>query len=108
MMLLAQTNKAGTADALLWIGLLILVVIVGSLVVVALRRKMLDNASADQETITMSDLRAMVEKGQLSQDEYDVMRAKMAKKASDAAMNDPKVQAQLSKLRAARKPKPGA
>ncbi len=62
-------------DALIWSGVLILVVIVFGLVVMAMRRRLLDKGSAMDETgVLLRDLRAALERGDLTRGEYDSAR----------------------------------
>jgi hypothetical protein len=107
MLVLAQSQGSSSQafEAAMWALALIVLVLLGSLGVVFLRRKVLSKDGGGTEVITMSDLRTMRDSGQLSQEEYDTMRAKMAKKVSESASKDPKIQAQLEQLRGARKNK---
>jgi hypothetical protein len=95
----AQPSGSQAAQVGMWVGLLIVLVVVGSIVVVALRRRMLSKDDVASEVLTLSDLRTMRDKGLLSTEEYDAMRARMTQRAKDAALNDPKVRAQLDALR---------
>lgn len=107
---LAQGSPPATSSqamqVAMWVGVLIVLVVAGSMVALWLRRRMLAKDNAGQEMLTLSDLRAMRDRGQLSSEEYDAMRAKMAQKAGEAVAKDPKVQAQLEALRKARAKKP--
>jgi len=95
----AQPSTAQAAQVGMWVGLLIVLVVVGSIVVLALRRRMLSKDDAAGAVLTLSDLRTMRDKGLLSSEEYDAMRARMTQRAKDAALSDPKVRAQLDALR---------
>ncbi|MGD1917254.1 MAG: hypothetical protein ACFCBV_13855 [Phycisphaerales bacterium] len=86
---LAQAGRGSGQDLgqfLLWVGILIVVVVIGTLGLLMLRRRL--GASGDQGHdgfSAMEQMRAMVERGEMSQEEFDQVRKSMAAKIrSDA------------------------
>jgi|SRR6185295_7846088 len=84
---LAATPDSGTGQAVLWIGILIVVAILGGLIMMAVRRRILSKDSLDDGTTSLMDqLRAMRDRGQISPEEYEAtrrtMREKMARSVS--------------------------
>lgn len=61
-----------------WLGLLIVVTVVGGLVVLALRKRMLAKASpAADEASLMDSLRAMRDRGEMTSEEFEATRRAM-------------------------------
>lgn len=70
------------SSVLLWVGVLIAVILVGSLGVFALRRSVLGDAPASGDDAGLMDqMRRMVERGEMTQDEYDKARRTIVEKA---------------------------
>lgn len=79
MTVLANTP---VTSVLLWVGVLIAVILVGSLGVFALRRSVLgDAAPGGDDAGLMERMRRMVERGEMTQDEYDAARRSIVEKA---------------------------
>lgn len=80
-LLLAESSKSST-QALLYIGIIIFVTIAGGFIVLMMRRRLLSpqDASADHAGI-MDSLRAMRDRGELSQAEFEAARRSMIEKA---------------------------
>lgn len=69
-------------SVLLWVGVLIAVILVGSLGVFALRRSVLGDPSTGADDAGLMDrMRRMVEGGEMTQDEYDRARRAIVEKA---------------------------
>lgn len=78
MQLLAATPTSGV---LLWVGVLIVLAMVGGLVMVLVRRSMLGEPPDSGDAGLMEQLRGMVERGEMTQDEYDLARRKIVERA---------------------------
>ncbi len=78
MELLAATPTSGV---LLWVGVLIVVAMVGGLVMVLVRRSMLGEPPDSGDAGLMEQLRGMVERGEMTQEEYDLARRKIVERA---------------------------
>lgn len=78
-------------DTLIWVVVLIALILVGSLGVFALRRSILgDPAQRTDNAGMLEQLRRMVERGEMSQAEYDQARRAIIQKASETkASGDP-------------------
>jgi hypothetical protein len=78
---LAQGSRSQT-DALLWIGVILFATIAGGFVVLMMRRRLLAprDSAADHAGI-MDSLRAMRDRGELSQAEFEAARRSMIEKA---------------------------
>lgn len=85
----ASLASAGTAssrpgvrtDLLLWIGVLIVVVVIGGLVLVHMQKRLLKPpASGPGAAGLMEDLRRMRDTGAMTHEEYDAARKAMARK----------------------------
>jgi len=72
-----RTNKEASA-VFVWVIALIVVIMVGGVLVMWLRRKILmAEAASDQEGGLMESLRKMRDSGQMSQEEFDATRKAM-------------------------------
>ena len=89
MVTLAQSTSS-TSEALFWIGLLILVVLLGGIVVFWLRRRLFadDRASADPGSI-LESMRAMRDSGEMSDDEFRQARDALVRRASTRSGDAP-------------------
>jgi uncharacterized membrane protein len=67
----ATGGGAGVASVLIWVGLLMGLVLVGSVVVLQIRRRLLANDDTTNPGGLMEDLRASVRRGEMTQEEYD-------------------------------------
>jgi hypothetical protein len=67
-------------DVLVWIGVLIVVAVVGGLVLVQVRKRVLGPGGKESASSAMEELRAMRASGAMSQAEYDATRKAMAKR----------------------------
>lgn len=80
---LAQTRPAPPTELWLWVGALIVASLVFGFVVMALRRRLLGKAEDTVKPASLlEDLRAMRDRGEISQDEYDTTRATIAARAA--------------------------
>lgn len=70
-----------TTSVLIWVGALIVIAMVGGLVMLAVRRRMFSEPDAGADAGLMEQLRRMVERGEMTQDEYDLARRKIVERA---------------------------
>lgn len=70
---LAQSAQIG--DAILWLGVLLGVVVVGALVIFAMRRRLQGSDMPEGDPLDLSVLRRMRDTGQLTDAEYEAARA---------------------------------
>lgn len=75
---------APTTQVLIWVGVLIVVVAVGGGVLLAYRRRILDKGTQDQAGL-LDSLRAMRDSGQITPDEFDAARKRMAARVAGVA-----------------------
>ena len=79
--LLAQSSSP-TGKILLWVFVLIIIIVVGGLLVVELRRRLLGKQRDTGVAGLMEDIRSMRTRGELSQEEFDRIRKRMAARAA--------------------------
>lgn len=74
-----------------WLGLLVLVILVGGGIAIWMRRRMLlDQSASPRAGFTLSDLREMARTGEISHEEFEAAKAQMiAKVRGDAAATVP-------------------
>lgn len=80
---LAQTGGSvgDTGQLLIWIGALIVVVVIGTVALLFVRRNMINQRGEDPGGFaTMEDMRAMVDRGEMSREEYEKVREAMIAK----------------------------
>lgn len=75
------TPRSTTSEALVWVGVLLLVTILGGLAILWYRRRVLarEEASA-QDAGAMESLRKMRDSGRMTQEEFDAVRRAMIAK----------------------------
>jgi hypothetical protein len=73
----AAANPDDAFDAVIWMGVLIGVVIVGGVVVAYLRSRMRTPTGLKQATFTFDDLRRMRDRGEVTIAEYETLRKKL-------------------------------
>lgn len=72
---LAQQGTGGIVPYLAWVGAFIVVVVIAGVALLAYRRRMLsDDHEADRARGLLDGLRLMRDRGDISQDEYDIAR----------------------------------
>ncbi|MFI4897361.1 MAG: SHOCT domain-containing protein [Phycisphaerales bacterium JB059] len=82
-LVLAQARPAPPTELWLWVGALIVVSLVFGFVVMAMRRRLLGKTDEGVRPASLlEDLRAMRDRGEISQDEYDSTRATIAARAA--------------------------
>jgi hypothetical protein len=83
---LAQGASQGrdTTGVVVWVGILIAVLLVGFIVMMWLRKRMLGTDTMDQGAGFMDSLREMRNSGQMSQEEFDAARKAMAARIAGA------------------------
>jgi len=87
--ILAQQNLP-TGQILMWVFVLIVLIVVGGLVVIALRRTLLSKDSRlGHESGLMDEMRAMHARGELSDAEYDLIRKRLATRAAARLAEEP-------------------
>lgn len=73
--------KATQGDVLLWVGILVVVVVVGGLGILAMRRRLLGkDANAGNTAGFLEELRAMHRRGEISTEEFEATRRAMTEK----------------------------
>lgn len=81
--ILGQTTQ-GSGDVgqlLLWIGILIVAVVIGTLVLLMIRRHLGGHRRDDTAAFsTMEEMRKMVDRGEMSQEEFEQVRKAMAER----------------------------
>jgi len=80
---LAQTggSSGNTGQLLIWIGALVVAVVIGTVVLLMVRRNMVNNRGEESDGFaTMEDMRAMVDRGEMSKEEYEQVREAMIAK----------------------------
>lgn len=87
---MAQANPQGAAarpptDIIVWVIALILLLLAGAMGIMMMRRALFSPDKGAGETGLMDSLRAMRDRGQISEAEYDAMRKSMVRKAASAA-----------------------
>jgi hypothetical protein len=63
-----------TTNALIGVGAMIVVTIVGGVIVLRVRRAMLSEGSSDTQGLLLSDLRDMRARGEISEEEFERLR----------------------------------
>ena len=78
MLLLAQKPDIG--PLLMWIGAICVVALLGGMVLMAVRRRVLDQASSptQEQGRLLDDLREALKRGEITQGEFDSAKATMA------------------------------
>jgi uncharacterized membrane protein len=77
------TGSAGAVRVLLVVGLLIIVVLAFGLFVLHFRKRLLSDDGADGGSgLMLEQLRAMVRRGEMSEQEFELMRRRMVEKLS--------------------------
>ncbi len=76
---LGQASGSGdTGQLLVWIGALIVAVVIGTVALLMIRRRMVGQRLEDRHAFsTMEEMRAMVDRGEMSQEEYEQVRKAM-------------------------------
>jgi hypothetical protein len=69
----AQTTHVG--EAVMWLAVMLVVVVVGALVVLALRRRLQGEDEGEREGLDLGVLRRMRAEGRLTEAEYEAARA---------------------------------
>ena len=92
---LPETTGARTyteSDVLTWGGILIGVVLVGSVFIMLLRRRLREapNTTGTDAGFSLSDLRAMRDRGEITPEEYEQTRAKVIAQVKKQATEPPK------------------
>jgi hypothetical protein len=92
---LPQTSSAriySENDVLTWGGILIGVVLIGSVFIMLLRRRLRDSSTptGDDAGFSLSDLRAMRDRGEITPEEFEQTRAKVIAKVKKKADEPPK------------------
>lgn len=80
---LAQ-SASNTTGVLLWAGVLIVVAMVGGVVIAMVRRNMLGEPDAGDDGSMLDQMRRMVDRGEMSQQEFDLARRKIIERAQAA------------------------
>jgi hypothetical protein len=87
----ATPRKYGETDVFFWGGILIGVVVVGSVFIMLLRRHMNAGSRGAQDAgFSLSDLRAMRDRGEITPQEYEQTRARVIAKVKREAEKPPR------------------
>jgi hypothetical protein len=88
---LAQQSSAGDLffQILPWLGILVGVIVVGTIAVILIRRYMDRDAVSDVGGFLLHDLRAMHARGELTDEEYEQAKAAMIGRVKEAKTADP-------------------
>lgn len=79
---LAQSSGS-TAQFIIWVGVLIAASIVGGLIMLAVRRRMLSQDRDELDGSLLDQLRKDLREGKLTQDEYDAIKRRMAQQMAE-------------------------
>lgn len=71
-----------TASILLWAGVLIVLAMIGGFVIMLLRRRLLGRDETASDVGLMDQLRGMVERGEMTREEFDLARRKIVERAA--------------------------
>ena len=74
-------GAASTTSVLIWVGALIVIAMAGGLVMLSVRRRMFSEPQTGADAGLMEQLRRMVERGEMTQDEFDRARRKIVERA---------------------------
>ena len=89
-MTIAQSSSAEglLGDLLPWLGLLVVVVLVGGGIALGLRRRLLGGSEGSSVGFTLSDLRDRRARGEISEEEYERAHARMVRSVRATAESD--------------------
>src|SRR5437868_4412734 len=77
----ASDAQSGSTRALIWIGALIAVTFMGGFIILAIRRRLLSKSGAADDASSLFDqLRAMRDRGQMTNEEFEAARRSMREK----------------------------
>ncbi|UYV11610.1 MAG: hypothetical protein NCW75_09900 [Phycisphaera sp.] len=96
--MLAQAGRGGgdMGQMLIWVGVLIVAVVIGTIILLMIRRWMENQRREDPGAFTtMEDMRAMVDRGEMSKEEYEQVREAMIAKVR-GSQNAPKAGARAT------------
>jgi uncharacterized membrane protein len=92
-----QASSASSMSAVMWVGVLIVVAVVGGLAILYLRRRVLAEAGdADAQGGLMESLRAMRDSGEISQEEFDAARSSMLRRVKEQVAADERRKAEAA------------
>jgi len=92
-----QASSASSMSAVMWVGVLIVVAVVGGLAILYLRRRVLAEAGdADAQGGLMESLRAMRDSGEISQQEFDAARSSMLRRVKEQVAADERRKAEAA------------
>lgn len=83
------TTKATQGDIVLWVAILIAVAFVGGLAILWIRKKLLAKDQPAAAGSLMDQLRGMLERGEITQAEFDATRRSIVKKVAAANRDSP-------------------
>ena len=76
----SATTKATQGEIVLWVAILIVTALLGGLLIMWVRRKILANNNPAESASLMDQLRGMLARGEITQEEFDATRKTMVKK----------------------------
>lgn len=83
-------GASSTTSVLIWVGVLIVIAMLGGLVMLAIRRRMFSESDSGADEGLMEQLRRMVERGEITQEEFDRTRRKIVERASGSLQSPQK------------------
>ena len=85
----STTPESLFGDMLPWLGMLAIIVLVGGVLAIWIRRRLTNNSSSQSIGYTLEDLRILHERGELSREEFDLARQAMIKGVRGGSENPP-------------------
>jgi Short C-terminal domain len=88
---LAQSanTKASQGEVILWVAILILVAFLGGMVILWIRKKMLAKENPADAGSLLDHLRAMLQRGEITQEEFDATKKAMVKRLTTPRASAP-------------------
>lgn len=86
----SATTKATQGDVVLWVAILIVVAFVGGIAILLVRKRLLAKDHPAAAGSLMDEIRGMLERGEITQAEFDATRRAMVKKLAAAHPGQPK------------------
>lgn len=78
-------GASATSGVILWVGVLILVTLIGGIAMTIARRRMFADDDTQQDAGLMDHLRSMADRGEMTHAEFDAARRRLIERASGAS-----------------------
>ncbi|GEM_PF-2995910 len=92
-LLAAETTDEAKTRAIIWLAIIMLMVLLGGGIILIMRSKLgakeADRSSAHDVGFSLSDLRAMRDRGEITPEEYEVTRARIIAKIKGTVPDTP-------------------